>query len=72
MVDLLMERIGLDAGLTCRELREFAALAISMGLPEWGTRMLDLADRWQPIAIETIEEAADENTCPYGLPLPPE
>lgn len=65
-----MERIGLDAGLTCREVREFAALAMAMGLPEWARRMHALADRWQPIAIETIEEADAEETNPYGIALP--
>lgn len=65
-----MERIGLDAGLTCRECREFAALALSMGLPEWATRMHALADRWTDLAIDSIEEASLEDTTPHGIALP--
>lgn len=70
MVDKFMERIGRDAGLTCREVREFAALALAMGLPEWAARMHALADRWTDLAVDSIEDAAAEDTVPYGLPLP--
>ena len=67
MVDKLMERIGLDAGHTCRLLREFAALAIDMGLPDKAREMHALADRWALIAIDSIEDAASEETNPYGI-----
>lgn len=64
-----MERIGLDAGHTCRLLREFAAVAIDMGLPERAREMHALADRWAAIAIDTIEDAANEDTTPFGIVL---
>lgn len=70
MVDKFMERIGLDAGLTCREAREFAALALAMGLPEWAKRMHALADRWADLAIDSIEQAANEDTIPHGIRSP--
>jgi hypothetical protein len=70
MVDKFMERIGLDAGLTCRELREFAAIALAMGLPDWARRMHALADRWTDLAIDSIEEAASEETNPCGIAVP--
>lgn len=69
MVDKLMERIGLDAGLTCRMLREFAAIAIDMGLPDKAREMHAMADRWAVVAIETIEDAASEDTQPFGIAL---
>lgn len=69
MTDKLMERIGLDAGHTCRLLREFAALAIDMGLPDKAREMHALADRWATVAIDTIEDAAAEETNPFGLAL---
>lgn len=64
-----MERIGLDAGHTCRLLREFAAIAIDMGLPDKAREMHSLADRWASIAIDTIEDAANEDTQPFGIAL---